>query len=187
MDNLGLIHPVTGAEVDSQLRDTFANRLNISGISSGEPFDPRLDARSRLDVAQVVEPLSEECGFADFDHKATVAIGLHIVNAIPPRPEVPNGTELSRAAEGGVGWSEMLARRTTVNSYPSFGVLAVIVFIYRFQRISANGLLSIKTLNLLLHNFHKAPVSFSIPALLPQRKAVGLCYGTVPKREETRR
>jgi hypothetical protein len=34
------IHPVTGAVVDSQLRDTCANRFDISGVSSDEPFDP---------------------------------------------------------------------------------------------------------------------------------------------------
>jgi hypothetical protein len=31
------IKPVTGTVVDSQLRDTFANRFNISGVSSNEP------------------------------------------------------------------------------------------------------------------------------------------------------
>jgi hypothetical protein len=76
------IHPVTGTVVDSQLRNTFANRLDISGVSSGEPFDPCLDARSHLEVAQVVEPLNEENGFANFNHGATVAPWLHLVNAI---------------------------------------------------------------------------------------------------------
>ncbi|SBT04177.1 hypothetical protein PROAA_1240002 [Candidatus Propionivibrio aalborgensis] len=76
------IHPVTGAVVDSQLRDTFANRFDISGISSSEPFNPCLDARSRLEVAQVVEPLSKEDGFANFNHSVTVALWLQSVNAI---------------------------------------------------------------------------------------------------------
>ncbi|MBK9446250.1 MAG: IS3 family transposase [Betaproteobacteria bacterium] len=40
------------------------------------------DARSRPEVAQVVKPLNEENGFADFNHGATVAPWLHIVNAI---------------------------------------------------------------------------------------------------------
>ena len=38
--------------------------------------------RDSLEVAQVVEPLSEEDGFANFNHAATVAPWLHPVNAI---------------------------------------------------------------------------------------------------------
>jgi hypothetical protein len=67
------LHPVTGTVVDSQLRDTFANRFDIAGVSSGESFNPCLDARSHLEVAQVIEPLSEEDGFANFNHGVTVA------------------------------------------------------------------------------------------------------------------
>ena len=95
------IHPVTGTIVDSQLRDTFANRFDISWVSSGKPFDPCLNARSRLEVAQVVKPLNEENGFADFNHGATVAPWLHIVNAIRGVLRCPT-FELARAASGPV-------------------------------------------------------------------------------------
>lgn len=93
------IHPITGAVVDSQLRDTFTNGLDISWVSGSEPFDPCLDARSRLKVAQVVEPLSEEAGFANFNQEATVAAWLHIVNTMravlrcPTKGSVLNGTD----------------------------------------------------------------------------------------------
>jgi hypothetical protein len=30
------IHPITGTIIDSQLRDTFANRLNITGVSGSK-------------------------------------------------------------------------------------------------------------------------------------------------------
>jgi len=52
------VHPVTGAVMDSQLRNTFAHWLNISGISQRESFDPGLDTRSCLNVSQAVKPLS---------------------------------------------------------------------------------------------------------------------------------
>lgn len=74
------IHPVTGTVVDPQLRDTFANRLDVPGVSGSEPFNPCLDARSRLKVTQGVEPLSEEVSFANFYQEGTVAMRLHIVN-----------------------------------------------------------------------------------------------------------
>jgi len=74
------IHPVTGAIVDSQFRDTFTNGFNISGVSSSKSLDPCLDARSRLQVMQAVEPLSEVSGFANFNHTTTVVARLQIVN-----------------------------------------------------------------------------------------------------------
>jgi hypothetical protein len=39
-----------------------------------------LDARSGLDVAQIIKPLSEEDGSANINHGATVATRLHTVN-----------------------------------------------------------------------------------------------------------
>ena len=41
-----------------------------------------LDARPALKVAQVIEPLHEQLGFADFNQAATVAVWLHVVNGI---------------------------------------------------------------------------------------------------------
>lgn len=74
------INPVTGAIVDSQLRYTFADRFRIARVSGGKPFDPGLNTRPGPDVAQAVEPPSEDIGLANFDHGATVAMRLHDVN-----------------------------------------------------------------------------------------------------------
>jgi len=76
------IDPVTWAIVDSQLRDTFANWRCIARVSSSEPFNPCLDARSRMEVAQRVESSSEQVGLANFNHEVTVAVRLHIVKAM---------------------------------------------------------------------------------------------------------
>ena len=71
--------------IDPQLRDTLAHRFYIAGISSGEPFDPCLDARSGLKVAQAVEPLHKQAGFADFNQALNVAAWLQIVNVLALR------------------------------------------------------------------------------------------------------
>lgn len=76
------IHPVTGSVIDPQLRYAFANGFDIAGVAGGEPFDPCLDARPGLKIAQAVEPLHEQLGFADFNQAATVAVWLHVVNGI---------------------------------------------------------------------------------------------------------
>ena len=75
------IHPVTGTVVNPQLRNTFTNWFYITWVSRCQPFNSCLDARSSLDVPQVVEPLNEEVGFANFNHGVTVATGIHIVKA----------------------------------------------------------------------------------------------------------
>ena len=75
------IHPVTGTVVNPQLRDTFTDWLYITWVSRCQPFNPCSDARSSLDVPQVVEPLNEEVGLANFNHGVTVATWLHIVKA----------------------------------------------------------------------------------------------------------
>lgn len=63
------INPVTRAVVDAQFRNPIANRLNVTGVSRRQPFDPRLHTRSCLEVTQVVEPLREKKGFADLTMK----------------------------------------------------------------------------------------------------------------------
>lgn len=73
------IHPITGAVVDPQFRDAFADWLDVAGVSSGEPFDSCLDSRSRLDVAQAIEPQCEDLGLANFDHVKNVALRLQVV------------------------------------------------------------------------------------------------------------
>ena len=70
------IHPITGAIVDSQLRYTFANRFNITWVSSGKSPNPDLDTSSRLNVAQGIYPLCKKVCFSNFDHGLTVAIWL---------------------------------------------------------------------------------------------------------------
>lgn len=64
---------VTGTVVDTQLRNALTNGADIAGVSSGEPFDPGLDPRSCLSVAEAIEPPSEEIGLAKLDHRITVA------------------------------------------------------------------------------------------------------------------
>lgn len=67
--------------IDSQFRDTLANRFDIPRVPGCKSFDPCLDARSRLKIAQGVEPLGEHVGFPQFDHRRIVALWLQIVNA----------------------------------------------------------------------------------------------------------
>jgi hypothetical protein len=73
------IHPVTGAVVNSQLGNTFANRSNISGISGTEPFNPCLHTRPPSKITQSVKPPGEDCSLANLKHRDTVAGRLHIV------------------------------------------------------------------------------------------------------------
>ena len=62
------IHPVTRSIVDSQLRHTFTDWLNIASISRGQSFDPGLDVGSGLNVAQTIKPLSKVVSFANCNH-----------------------------------------------------------------------------------------------------------------------
>ncbi len=73
------IHPVTGTLIDTQLRNTLTDRLNVARVAQAESFDPRLDARPRLQISQAIEPFGEEIGLADLDHLGTVAVWLHTV------------------------------------------------------------------------------------------------------------
>jgi len=59
--------------VDSQFRNTLANGFDISPVSYGKTFDPCLDTRPRLKIAQVVEPSSEDIRFANLNHGSIVA------------------------------------------------------------------------------------------------------------------
>ena len=52
--------------MNSQLGNTFTDRFDITWVSRRQPFDPGLDPRSSLEVPQVVEPLNEEVGLANF-------------------------------------------------------------------------------------------------------------------------
>ncbi len=64
----------------SDYSERLRNRLDVAGISTGKTLDSGLDSRPCLDVAQGVEPLGENLGFPNFNHSATVAARLHIVN-----------------------------------------------------------------------------------------------------------
>jgi hypothetical protein len=49
-------------------RRKAADWRDISGVSLGQSFDPRLHPRSRLNVAQGIEPAREQTGPPNFDH-----------------------------------------------------------------------------------------------------------------------
>ena len=65
--------------IDPQFRDTLAHRPDVARIPQRKPLDTSLNTRSRPEVAQVVEPLSEDTGPADLNHSASVAVRLHFV------------------------------------------------------------------------------------------------------------
>ena len=52
------IHAVTGAEVEPELRNSLASRLNVAEKSVFEPVDAYANPRSGLNV-ETVEPFSE--------------------------------------------------------------------------------------------------------------------------------
>jgi hypothetical protein len=62
------IHPVTRAVIYSQFRNTFTNWFHVAGVSTGEPFESRLDAGPSLKIAEPVQPLSKEFSLANFNH-----------------------------------------------------------------------------------------------------------------------
>ena len=65
--------------VDSQLRHAFTDWLGITGIASGQSFDPNLDASPGLNVTQAIKPLSEDVSFTNLNHWINVAMRLHVV------------------------------------------------------------------------------------------------------------
>jgi hypothetical protein len=82
------IYSVPGAIIDSQFRNTFTDRRNVTRVSQCESLDPCLDARPRVKISQAVEPFREEIGLADLHHLGSVASWLHLVKVprlVPPR------------------------------------------------------------------------------------------------------
>lgn len=62
------INPITGAEIDPQFGDAFSHRFDIAGIASSQTLDSGLNSRTRLQIAQSVEPFGENVGFPNLDH-----------------------------------------------------------------------------------------------------------------------
>jgi hypothetical protein len=95
------IHPITGTVINSKFGDTLADRLNITGISSGKTFNPDLDTRSRLEVTKRIKPMVEKISFSNFNHKITVALWLHIVNNefVSKVPNVKSRSILQRLSD----------------------------------------------------------------------------------------
>lgn len=63
------IHPVAGSIVDSKSRDAFARRPHVYRVSSCQTLDPDKDARSRLRVAQAVQPSGVYIRLADLEYE----------------------------------------------------------------------------------------------------------------------
>jgi len=74
------MNPITGTVVDPQLRHTFTDRLNVTGIIGSEPLNPGLDTRSCQNIAQAIKPFGKGFGLADFNHGLNVAAWLRRVN-----------------------------------------------------------------------------------------------------------
>ncbi len=70
---LGEIHPITGAAVNPQFVNAFANRFNITGISLCQPPEPNKNPSTRLNIAQIVNPLGKYFCFAEFHLSFIVA------------------------------------------------------------------------------------------------------------------
>ncbi len=64
------VHPITGAIIDPQFGNAFANRRCIPGITRREAFDPCLNPCSCANVTQAVKPSGESVGLANLDHEA---------------------------------------------------------------------------------------------------------------------
>lgn len=77
------VHSIPWPVIDPQLRDTLTYRPDIAWISQRQTLDTSLNTRSRPEVAQVIEPLSEDIGPADLDHNQSVAVWLQIRQALP--------------------------------------------------------------------------------------------------------
>lgn len=73
------MHAVTGAVVNAQFRNAFADGFDVAGIAGRLSLDAGLDARAALQVAEAIDPPHEDNGLADFDHVATVANWLQRV------------------------------------------------------------------------------------------------------------
>src|SRR5688572_28382561 len=74
------INAIARPIMDSQLRNTLTDWLDICGVSQREAFDSCLNARTGLNIAQAIEPFGEEFSFPNFHRRINVANGLQAVN-----------------------------------------------------------------------------------------------------------
>ena len=79
---LYVINPIAGTMVDTHLRNSFTNRLNIPRIASSQPLNACLNARTCADILQAINPLSEVFGFANFNQDSIVVQRIQFVNEI---------------------------------------------------------------------------------------------------------
>jgi len=70
------IHSVAGTEVYSQLRDAFANRLYIAGVTERQTSNTGVDTRPGLSITQSIEPLEIRLGLPNFNHGSIVSHGI---------------------------------------------------------------------------------------------------------------
>jgi hypothetical protein len=62
------VHPVTGTEVDPQLRNALSDRRNVARVSRRESLDSCLHARPTSHVAQGIEPTGEDVRLTELNH-----------------------------------------------------------------------------------------------------------------------
>jgi len=67
--------------VDSQLGHTLADWSHVTRISFSQAIEPRLHARSRPEIAQLVKPAGKDGCLPQFNHPFNVAEWLHRVKA----------------------------------------------------------------------------------------------------------
>jgi hypothetical protein len=75
------IHAIAGAIVNSQLGYSLADWFHVTRISLGQAIEPRLYARPRPEIAQLVKPASKDVGLPELDPPINVAAWLHHVKA----------------------------------------------------------------------------------------------------------
>lgn len=62
------IDTVTGAVVDTQLADAFANRLSVACVPLGQPIQPRSDHRTGPMILEPQAPLSKRLCLLQLKH-----------------------------------------------------------------------------------------------------------------------
>ena len=78
--SLCVVHAVSGANVDTHLRNTLPDRLHIAGIAVHQTAKADLNPRTRPEISEVVEPIGKFGGFAQFEHAESVAYWIQNIN-----------------------------------------------------------------------------------------------------------
>ena len=76
------INPITGVIINTHLGNPFTNRLNIPRITHSQPLNSCLNACTRPDILQAIDPFGKMVGFTNFNHSLNVAYKLHLINKI---------------------------------------------------------------------------------------------------------